>query len=79
MEDQNTEGKDRETSALSKKSLRQHIRQRKARHTDEELVALSQPIVEAVLADPRFQEAQPSCSTTRCPTRSIPRASSPPR
>ena len=58
MEDQNTEGKDRETSALSKKSLRQHIRQRKARHTDEELVALSQPIVEAVLADPRFQEAQ---------------------
>ena len=58
MEDQNTEGKARETSALSKKSLRQHIRQRKARHTDEELVALSQPIVEAVLADPRFQEAQ---------------------
>lgn len=58
MEDQNIEGKDRETSALSKKSLRQHIRQRKARHTDEELVALSQPIVEAVLADPRFQEAQ---------------------
>ena len=58
MEDQNTEGKDRETSALSKKSLRQHIRQRKARHTDEELVALSQPIVEAVLADPRFQKAQ---------------------
>ena len=58
MEDQNIEGKDRETGALSKKSLRQHIRQRKARHTDEELVALSQPIVEAVLADPRFQEAQ---------------------
>lgn len=58
MEDQNIEGKDRETSALSKKSLRQHIRQRKARHTDEELVALSQPIVEAVLADPRFQKAQ---------------------
>lgn len=58
MEDQNIEGKDRETSTLSKKSLRQHIRQRKARHTDEELVALSQPIVEAVLADPRFQEAQ---------------------
>lgn len=58
MEDQNIEGKNRETSALSKKSLRQHIRQRKARHTDEELVALSQPIVEAVLADPRFQEAQ---------------------
>lgn len=58
MEDQNIEGKDRETSALSKKSLRQHIRQRKARHTDEELVVLSQPIVEAVLADPRFQEAQ---------------------
>ena len=58
MEDQNIEGKDRTTSALSKKSLRQHIRQRKARHTDEELVALSQPIVEAVLADPRFQEAQ---------------------
>ncbi len=58
MEDQNIEGKDRETSALSKKSLRQHIRQRKARHTDEELVALSQPIVEAVQADPRFQEAQ---------------------
>lgn len=48
MEDQNIEGKDRETSALSKKSLRQHIRQRKARHSDEELVALSQPIVEAV-------------------------------
>ena len=58
MEDQNIEGKDRETSALSKKSLRQYIRQRKARHTDEELVALSQPIVEAVLADPRFLEAQ---------------------
>lgn len=58
MEDQNIEGKDRKTSALSKKSLRQYIRQRKARHTDEELVALSQPIVEAVLADPRFQEAQ---------------------
>ena len=79
MEDQNIEGKDRETSALSKKSLRQHIRQRKARHTDEELVALSQPIVEPYWPTPVSRRHRPSSSTTRCPTRSIPRASSPPR
>lgn len=58
IEDRNLEDKGMEGNPLSKKELRRLVRQLKARHTNEELVALSRPIVEAVLEDPRFQKAE---------------------
>ena len=46
-----------ENSPKTKKELRKMIRQRKAQHSNEELIELSKPVIEAVLADHHFVNA----------------------
>lgn len=46
-----------DNNSMTKKELRKMIRQRKAQYSNEELVELSRPIIEAVLADHHFANA----------------------
>lgn len=46
-----------ENSPMTKNELRKMIRQRKALHSNEELVELSRPVIEAVLTDQHFANA----------------------